>query len=112
MKTVIKLWIGLAVFIVLSPLGLILPEYFKADAAWGEWGTDVFKGLVGYIPQGLEKLSNLWNAPIPDYAFRGWEDKGLVYLSAAYIFSAILGITITALIIFGIGHILSKRSRH
>jgi len=111
MKTVSKLWIGLAVFIVLSPLGLILPEYFKAGDAWGEWGTDAFEGLVGYIPQGLEKLSGLWNAPLADYTFSGWEDKGLVHLSAAYIFSAVLGITVTALIIFGIGYLLSKRNR-
>ncbi len=43
MKIVTKLWIGLAVLIVLSPLGLILPERFKAGDAWGEWGTDGVK---------------------------------------------------------------------
>jgi len=33
-----KLWIGIGALIVLSPLGLILPDQFKAGSAWGEWG--------------------------------------------------------------------------
>ena len=72
-----KLWIGIAVLIILTPLGLILPDYFKAGDAWGEWGSDTIQKLVGYVPQGIEKLSNLWNAPLPDYSFKGWEDKGM-----------------------------------
>ena len=78
MKLVTKFWIGIAVLIVLSPLGLLLPEYFKAGSAWGEWGADEMHKLVGYVPKGLEKLSSLWNAPMPDYAFKGWEDKPIV----------------------------------
>ncbi len=38
MKITTKFLIGIAVLIVLSPLGLILPEHFKAGSAWGEWG--------------------------------------------------------------------------
>ena len=109
MKITTKFWIGLIILIVLSPLGLFLPEYFKAGAAWGEWGAEEIKDLVGYIPQGLEKLSRLWNAPIPDYAFKGWEEKGLTHLSFAYIISAILGIAITVILIFVIGKVLVKR---
>ena len=109
MKITTKFWIGLIILIVLSPLGLFLPEHFKAGAAWGEWGAEEIKELVGYIPQGLEKLSRLWNAPIPDYAFKGWEEKGLTHLSFAYIISAILGIVITVLAIFVIGKVLVKK---
>ena len=109
MKLTAKLWIGLAILIVLSPLGLILPDHFKAGAAWGEWGAEEMQKLVGYIPHGLEKLSSLWNAPIPDYAFKGWEEKGLPQLSVAYIISAILGIGITVLAVFFIGKMLAKK---
>jgi hypothetical protein len=109
MKITTKLWIGIAVLIVLSPLGLILPEHFKAGAAWGEWGADEIQKLVGYIPQGLEKLSSLWNAPIPDYAFKGWEEKGLPYLSLAYIISAVVGIGLTVMAVLIIGKILVKK---
>ena len=109
MKITTKLWIGLAILIILSPLGLILPEHFKASSAWGEWGADEMQKLVGYIPQGLEKLSGLWNAPMPDYAFKGWEEKGLPHLSLAYIISAIIGICIIVAAVLFIGKILSKK---
>ena len=109
MKITTKLWIGIAVLIVLSPLGLILPEHFKAGAAWGEWGADEIQKLVGYIPQGLAKLSSLWNAPMPDYAFKGWEEKGLSYLSLAYIISAVVGIGLTVMAVLIIGKILVKK---
>lgn len=109
MKITTKLWIGVAILIILSPVGLILPEVFKAGAAWGEWGTEEMMELVGYIPQGLEKLSSIWRAPIPDYAFHGWEEKPLQELSFAYIISAITGIGVTILAVFIIGKLLSKK---
>ena len=109
MKTVTKLWAGIGILIFLSPLGLILPEYFKAGDAWGEWTADSFKGLVGYLPQGLRKLSSLWNAPIPDYVFKGWKEKGLGYSSFAYSISALLGISVVVCVAILIGKILSKR---
>lgn len=99
MRTLTKLWTGIGILILLSPLGLLLPERFNAGGAWGEWGTDTIKKLTGYVPQGLEKLSTLWNAPIPDYAFKGWEEKGLCSLSLAYIASAIIGILITVCLV-------------
>ncbi|MDD5436581.1 MAG: PDGLE domain-containing protein [Candidatus Omnitrophica bacterium] len=109
MKVATKLWIGLTILIILSPLGLILPEHFKAGSAWGEWGAEEMQGLVGYIPQGLEKLAGLWNAPIPDYAFKGWEDKGLPRLSLAYIISAVAGVGITVIVVSLIGKMLAGK---
>ena len=109
MKILTKLWIGLGVLIILSPLGLILPEHFKAGSAWGEWEADEMQKLVGYVPRGLKKLSDLWNAPMPDYAFKGWEEKGLPYLSFAYIVSAIVGIGIITLVVWGIGKLLTSK---
>ena len=78
-----KLWIGIAILIILTPLGLILPDYFKAGGAWGE-----------------HKISNLWNAPLPDYSFKGWEDKGIVISSFAYIIAAIIGIAVISGLVF------------
>jgi len=109
MKITTKLWIGIAILIVISPLGLILPEHFKAGSAWGEWGADEIQRVVGYIPRGLEKLSGLWSAPMPDYAFKGWEEKGLPRLSVAYIISAVVGIAIIVIVVLFIGKILSKK---
>ena len=109
MTLVKKLWIGVAVLIVLSPIGLILPDHFKAGPAWGEWGTDGVKKLVGYVPQGLAKLSGLWKAPMPGYAFKGWEEKGLTQLSFAYIISAIVGIGLVVVAVLFLGKVLAKK---
>lgn len=109
MKLTTKLWIGIVILIILSPLGLILPEHFKTDPAWGEWGADEMRKLVGYIPRGMQKLSSLWSAPIPGYGFKGGEDQGLPRLSFAYIISAIVGIGIIILVVMGIGKLLAKK---
>lgn len=109
MKLTTKLWIALGICILLSPLGLILPDRFKAGSAWGEWGADEMDKLVGYVPQGLKQLSGVWNAPMPDYAFKDWERKGLTHLSFAYIVSAILGVALVALAAWLIARALAKK---
>lgn len=109
MKTKVKLWTGIAVLAILSPLGLILPERFKSTAAWGEWSSAEVGKLAGYIPRGLEKLSALWNAPLADYCIRGWESKGLAQLSIGYIISAALGIAATVAAMLLIGKFLAKK---
>ena len=89
MKIISKLWVFIGVLIVLSPLGLILPEYFKAGSTWG--------------------AGKIWNAPLPDYAFKGWEHKPIADLSLAYISSAIIGILICVCVVFILGKFLSKK---
>ena len=110
MKTVTKLWLALGALIMLSPLGLILPERFKSGSAWGEWGADEMERLVGYVPQGLKRLSAAWNAPMPDYALKGWQGKGLAHLSLAYIPSAMAGVILIVLVVWLLGKILVKKS--
>jgi len=107
-----KLWIGIFVLVILTPLGLILPNYFKAGDAWGEWEADTIQKLVGYVPQGLSKLSVLWknNALLPDYCFRGWEDKAMSYQCFAYIIAAIVGIAVISTIVFFLGKFLAKNN--
>ncbi len=109
MKITAKLWIGLGVLILLVPLGLLLPEKFKAGAAWGEWSIEEIEKIAGFVPQSMKKISGLWNAPIPDYVFKGWEEKGLPRLSLAYIISAITGIILVVLAVLLIGRLLAKK---
>lgn len=104
MKTPVKLGIGIGVLAVLSPIGLLIPALFRSGSAWGEWSTDEIKDLTGYVPNGLEKLSSLWAAILPDYSFVGWENKGLADQSIAYIVSAIVGIALC----IGLGLLLGK----
>ena len=108
MKTTAKLWIGIGLLALLSPLGLILPERFKAGDAWGEWGLEAFKEILGYVPAGLGKLSSLWSAPFSDYAFNGQQDKGLCQLGLGYIVSAAIGILLIVCLVMLLGGFLSK----
>ena len=101
-----NLWIGIGILILLAPIGLILPELFKASGAWGEWGADEVKNIAGYLPEGLKRLSELWSAPLPDYAFTGW-DKG-VKSYIAYIVSGLIGVVIVAAISYVLGKILKR----
>ena len=109
MKTITTCWIALGILALLSPLGLILPDHFKAGSAWGEWDADKFKEMIGYVPQGLQKLGDLWKAPMPDYAFKGWEEKGMTHLSFAYILSAIAGMALIVGVTWLIGKMLVRK---
>jgi cobalt/nickel transport protein len=99
-KTTVKLWIGIGILILLAPLGLYICGYFKGGSAWGEWGPDALKGLAGYIPEGLKKLSGLWNAPISGYGFGRWE---------GYMASALIGVLLTACAALLIGKQLTRK---
>ncbi|MHB0999791.1 MAG: PDGLE domain-containing protein [Armatimonadota bacterium] len=109
MKTTTKLWIGIAVLIVLSPLGIILPAKFGAGSAWGEWSKEEVSKMVGYMPSGMSKLADKWKAPMPDYAFKGQEDAPIRSQSASYIISGIIGVGLVVLLSLIFGRIIAKR---
>jgi hypothetical protein len=104
-----RLWIIVLVLAALTPLGLWLPARFGAGDAWGEWSADDVGEQVGFIPRGLARLSDLWPAPAPDYAPRGWEDKPLAVQGASYIFSAILGLIVCGGLMWLLGRWLTGR---
>ncbi len=103
-----KLWVGIGILILLSPLGIILPDIFKSGGAWGEWGAEGLEKITGYIPEGLKKLSGLWKAPIPGYEFSGW--KGLFKGSVAYIISGVIGVGLVVLVSILIGKFLARKN--
>jgi cobalt/nickel transport protein len=112
MTTTRKLWIGLLVLALLTPLGVLLPQWFGAGSAWGEWGADEMKDLVGYVPQQLERLGSLWHAPLPDYAGPGAEQASPLALSLWYILSAVVGLAAVVGLTFLVGKWLARRERH
>ena len=87
-----KLWVALIVLALVSPVGLYLPEVMKAGAAWGEWGMDEIKQMIGYVPAGMKRTAGLWKAPIPAYALPGQGSAPLSLRSLSYVLSAVLGI--------------------
>jgi hypothetical protein len=111
MKATIKLWIGLAALVVLSPLGLILPAKFSAGSAWGEWSGEEMQQLVGYVPAGMSRLASLWKAPMPDYALKGQQAAPLGALSMSYILSGVVGVAVVVLLTILLGKALARRER-
>jgi len=105
-----KLWIGLLIMALLTPLGILLPERFNAEGAWGEWGTDKLEKLLGFLPEGLKKLTDIWKAPVPGYNFGG-EGASKTLQVISYIASGLLGIGVCVLIVFIISRFISKHDK-
>ena len=115
-RTTRPLWIGIAALMILTPLGLL-----AAGTAWGEWSSEDFanpqvreqianasqnQSPPTAPPQGLEKLSKIWTAPLPDYApsFMSSPQFG-------YIMSAMFGTGLILTFFLLIGWIAKKFSR-
>jgi cobalt/nickel transport system permease protein len=82
------LWVGLAVLVVASPLGLLAP-----GTAWGEWSIEELAKLgLKSIPAGLEKLSEIWGAPMADYKL-----SAIGNANVGYILSALVGILLVGI---------------
>ena len=97
MRGINKLWIGLGILALLSPLGLL-----ASGTAWGEWGADEFSDMLGYVPQGLAKFAEIWSAPLPDYTIPGLGDV------PGYILSAIVGMALVVILTWGLGQLLAR----
>ena len=93
------LWAGIAVLILLTPIGALAP-----GTAWGEWSGEELTELVGYVPTNLEKLGGLWKAAMPDYATPGISNTLLGYLIAA-----VVGTALAAGVTWGVAALLARR---
>ncbi len=80
-----RYWFIFIVMALLSPLGLL-----AEGTAWGEWGGDELQETLGYIPQGMEQLGNIWQALFPDYSMN-FLGQGIYSQYAGYILSAAIG---------------------
>lgn len=77
--------------VVLTPVGLL-----ASGSAWGEWGSDELKSMVGYVPKGMSHGS-IYHAVGDGYGFSGMGDV------TGYLLSAFIGVILLVLIfkIFG-----------
>ncbi len=105
-----KLWLGLLVMALLTPLGILLSQRFNAESAWGEWGVDKLEKLIGFVPEGLKKLTDLWKAPIRDYNLGGVAASKILQV-ISYMTSGFLGIGVCVLIVFIISRFIAKRGK-
>jgi predicted PurR-regulated permease PerM len=105
-----KILIILLLLCLITPVGILLPMFFNAGDAWGEWSAQTVKDLTGYIPQGLEKYSDVWKAPITDYTINAGETS-VVHQSGYYIVSGILGATVTYLVVLIISGLIVRNGK-
>jgi len=95
--------IALVVLIVLVPVGLI-----ASGTAYGEWGPDDIQQMVGYVPAGLQQLSDLWHPLLPDYDFPGGHDT-MPAQAPGYYVSAIVGVLLCCGVMFMVGKAIAKK---
>ncbi|HPT18651.1 MAG TPA: PDGLE domain-containing protein [Methanothrix sp.] len=96
-KIIKNLAIGLVALMILAPLGLL-----AVGETFGEWSNEEIEEKLGFVPSGLEELSSLWSAPMPDYALPGAGDS-MTSASIAYILSAIIGVIICGGLLYFVG---------
>lgn len=110
-----KLWLALAVVLVLTPLGIV-----TAGSAWGEWSAQDFESPEArremaaasrnqappaQAPKGLQRLSSLWTAPISGYAPAFVKNAHFGYFA-----SAMTGVGIIILFILIVSRIFGARA--
>ena len=94
--------IGLVLLIILAPLGLL-----AVGETFGEWGPEEIKEKLGFVPPGLEQLSGIWNAPLPDYVLPGGGES-MTVAAAAYILSALIGVVVCGGLLYFVGKKVSE----
>jgi hypothetical protein len=95
-----KLWLGLFLMALLTPLGLMLPAYFGAGDAWGGWSAEALRLMLGYVPEGLDRNADWWPAPLPDYSLASTPSGGLqltLYIASALVGALAVGLATYAL---------------
>jgi cobalt/nickel transport system permease protein len=101
---------GLGALVLLTPLGIYLPQRFAAGSAWGEWSAEEVNRLVGYVPKGLLGLDSLWKAPLPDYALPGSDASSFAAHGIVYLFSGVLGAALLAALAWGVRRLYSGKA--
>ena len=95
------LWGALGALALATPIGLL-----ASGTAWCEWGVKELKDLgLGFIPSGMQRFSDWWPAPLPDY---GLPRMGAVI---GYILSALIGIALVAFLLWLAGRMLIRKGK-
>jgi cobalt/nickel transport system permease protein len=88
-RTLRWLWAGLAVLLLLTPIGTL-----AQGTAWGEWSAGQLKTALGFVPAGLQRLGSGWTAAMPRYAPSFIRDPLVGYAVAGLLGAAIVvGVT-------------------
>jgi cobalt/nickel transport protein len=105
-----KILITLLLLCLITPIGILAPMFLNAGNAWGEWSAHTIKDLVGYVPQGLARYSEVWKAPLTDYTINA-RDSSVVHQSGYYIVAGILGATVTYVVMLVISKFIVRNEK-
>lgn len=99
-----RYWLMLLGLALVSPLGLL-----SDGSAWGEWDGDGLKETLGFVPQGMERLGDLWQALFPDYSMSFLGDSTVSHC-VGYILSAMIGSGIIYVAVLAISKYLIEKN--
>lgn len=102
MKGIHRLWLGIGILVILTPLGII-----AKGSAWGEWDVGEIRALVGFIPQGMASINGTWQGIMNGYSIPHL--KGAIGAVVGYVISAITGVLIVAGSAYTMGRLLSRK---
>ena len=112
-----KLWLGFALLLILTPLGII-----AAGSAWGEWSAQDFSDAQtrrqiaaasdnepppAAAPSGLARLSSVWTAPLARY-----EPPFIRSAAFGYFVSAAVGSGLIILATLLLNRLLARKPSH
>lgn len=109
MNTTKKLWIGIGVLLLLSPLGVLIPALFHSGGAWGEWGPEGIEKIIGFVPSGMKRLAEIWKAPFSNYSVPG-QAGGPVSEGLGYVVTGIVGVVATAGLMYLLVKMIGRRN--
>ncbi len=108
-KSIRRLWMGIGILVLLSPLGIIIPAYFGAGGAWGEWSLDQIEKIIGFVPEGMKRTARVWKAPMTNYAVPG-QGQGTAHSGIGYLLAAVIGIAATAGLVYLLAKLLARKN--
>lgn len=100
-----RLIVGIIVLVLLTPLGLL-----ASGTAFGEWSSEEVRGLIGYVPVGIQQGSSLWHAIMPDYSLPILENNHLQPFG--YIVSAFIGVLAVSVLVLISARVTSKVNKN
>jgi len=103
-----KIMIFIIALTFLTPIGILLPMWFNAGDAWGEWSAETVKELIGYVPQGLKKYTSAYAAPLSDYTIDS-NNSSVKHQSVYYILSGFFGAALTLIVTILISKFIIKK---
>jgi len=99
-----KYWYALVALILFTPLGLL-----ARGTAYGEGSGEDLRSMIGYVPQGMARLGDIWSSIMPDYTVPGLSSR-FSASALGYIFCAIAALAMILAVTSIISAVMRKKN--